>query len=167
VTRWKVVVAFGAAALVCAYGASVLADAIGLNPLVVAAGAFVFVAVFGYTRRDDDILDIAFPAFIIAYAAFLGMALARVPHTAVPSLTPSWALGPLGNIGSLGERWPFVLLAGVPFALILTVAAAVPGSLIPRRRRLDPHAHDSFWSAVAEQNAKQQAAPRPPGKPPE
>jgi hypothetical protein len=154
------VAAFVVLGLVGSYGAAALCAAAGLNPLIGAVGTVVVVGAFGWTRRDRDILDVALPSFCVAYAAYIGLALARVPHTTVAGY---WHRAPLAELGALSARWPLVLVGGIPFALILMVAVAVPISMIPVRRPVDPHADDRLWDFVAERNAHaddvRQAAP--------
>ena len=157
-----VVVAFVALGLICSYAAAVLGAAAGLNPLIGAAGTVVVVGAFGWTRRDRDILDVALPSFCVAYAAYVGLALARVSHTTLTN-PGVYHVNQLAELGPLSARWPVVLAGGIPFALILMVGVAVPVSMIPVRRSVDPHANDRLWDFVAEHNAHaddvRQAAP--------
>jgi hypothetical protein len=156
------VAAFVVLGLVGSYAAAALCAAAGLNPLIGAAGTVVVVGAFGWTRRDRDILDVALPSFCVAYAAYVGLALARVPHTAIQP-RHFWQAIPFTYLGALSAKWPLVLVGGIPFALILMVAVAVPISMIPVRRPVDPHANDRLWDFVAERNAHaddvRQAAP--------
>jgi len=155
------VAAFVVLGLICGYGVAVLCAAAGLNPVLGAAGTVVVVGAFGWTRRDRDILDVALPSFCVAYAAYIGLALARVQHIVIRPSPHAWY--PLTFLGALSAQWPLVLVGGIPFALILMVAVAVPISMIPVRRIVDPHANDRLWDFVAERNAHaddvRQAAP--------
>ena len=165
-----VIAGWVATTLVLSYVATLLSGMARANPVLVFVGCAVLVGAFGWTRRDRDVLEVAFPSFFVAYAAYLGIVIARVPTTVMMKASPSaWQLGPLVPVGALAERWPLVLLAGLPVALVLTVTIAVPISMIPKRRKLDPHAHDRFWAVVAERNARadevRQAPPPGPGNP--
>ncbi len=57
----------------------------------------------------------------------------------------------------LDHRWPPVLLAGIAFALILTVCIAVPASALRRSRHVENERDTRFWSIVREQNAASRA----------
>jgi hypothetical protein len=150
------VIGFAAIALVWGYGAAILGDAAGLEPVIVPATFALLVAGVAWMRRGRDVLDVVVPAFVVAYAAYVGLAAARAPGTTIASLY---------NIGSLAGKWPLLLTAGVPFALISTVAVAVPVSLIPRRRTLDPHADEAFWTFVRTRVAGFSASARREGEP--
>ncbi len=142
--RKLVVAACAGIAVVWGFGTAFVADAVGYSPLVAPATAVVLLAIFGWMRRGHDVVDVFASSFAVAYAAYIGLAVARVSQ---PNMLASeyW-------IAPLNERWPAVLMAGLPYALILTVIIAVPLSLIPRRRQIDAKAHERFWSFVREQN---------------
>lgn len=123
------------------YGSAALIDGNGAEPLLAACAGVVPVAVFAWLRRRCDALEFVLPAIAVAYAAYLGIALARVPSI---WLITAWTRG------SLSDKWPVVLMAGIPFALILTVVVAMPMYLLPRRRRIDPHADEALWTYVRE-----------------
>ena len=141
-----IVVVFTAGALLWCFGIASFGDVAGWNPVVAAASAVVPVALFGWLRRGREILDVAASAFAVAYAAYVGLAIARIAEfDGVPAHF---------RIDALDHRWPPILIAGIAFALILTVCAGVPASLIPRRRHADdPEANARFWAFVEEQNA--------------
>jgi hypothetical protein len=149
-----IVVVFPAGALLWGFGIASFGDAAQWSPVVAAASAVVPVALFGWLRRGREILDIAAPAFAVAYAAYVGLAIARIAQfDGVPAHF---------RIDVLDHRWPPVLVAGIAFALILTVCAAVPASLIPRRRHAaDTEGNARFWAFVEEQNAAHGAPEQP------
>jgi hypothetical protein len=143
------VVAFVALALVWGFGAAALADAADWNPVAGAASTIVPVAVFGWLRRGREIIDVAAPSFVVSYAAFVGLAIVRFAQfDNVPAHF---------RMDLLDHRWPPVLMAGVAYALILTVFVAVPASMLWRRRHVDNERDTRFWAIVAEQNAARSA----------
>ena len=162
------VAGFAALALAGGYGASVLGTAAGINAVVVPISLVVLMGAFGWTRRDRDVLDVFVPSFLVAYAGFLGVALARVPHTSLPRRN-DWFVGPLMSSGPLSDFWPLVLVGGVVIALVLTIAVAVPVSMIPVRRAAVPGANDGFLAFIAERGAsaetQRKAAPPELDKP--
>ena len=144
-SRWEPIVpVFLIIALFWGFGTAYAVDVAGWNPILAPASAAVLVGIFGWLRRGRDILDVAFPSVIVAYAAYIGLALVRVSQSSL--LSDQWRIAPLA------ERWPAVLFAGLPYALILTVAVALPMSLIPIRRHLDPRADERFWTFVKERS---------------
>ncbi len=149
-----VVIGFAAAALIGGYAASALSTAAGINAVVAPLALVVVMAAFGWTRRDRDVLDVFVPSFAVAYAGFLGVALARVPHTSLPHKDDAWYLGPLITAGPLSNMWPVVLVGGAIAALVLTIAFALPVSLIPVRRTHDPRANAEFFAFLDERNKR-------------
>ncbi len=149
-----IVVVFAAGALLWGFGIASFADMAEWNPVAAAASAVVPVALFGWLRRGREILDVAAPAFAVAYAAYVGLAIARLAQfDGVPAHV---------RIDVLDHRWPPILVAGVAFALILTVCIAVPASMIPRRRRTaNAEGNARFWAFVEEQNAAHGAPKQP------
>jgi len=85
---------------------------------------------------DRDVVDVFAQGIGISYAAFLGLALARV--TQPNMIAADWwleaAQRPLAG----------VLLAGLAYALILTVFVAIPIALIPVRPHLDTERNARF-----------------------
>jgi hypothetical protein len=144
-----VVVGFAAAALIGGYAASALGTAAGFNAVAVPLALVVVMAAFGWTRRGRDVLDVFGPSFLVAYAGFLGVALARVPHTSLPRSNMLYA-GVLGTAGPLSNLWPLVLVGGAIIALVLTIAVAVPVALIPVRRTRKPGANAEFFAFLDE-----------------
>lgn len=122
------------------------------------------VAAFAWTRRDRELGEVFGPAAAVSYAAFLGLALVRVPQLTFAPLDPlwSWHHGPLVLTGSVAGQWPIVLVGGLIYALALTVLIALPVSQITPRPKTDPRAQDRFWALVAERNARAAAGPTPP-----
>jgi hypothetical protein len=148
----RIVVVFAAGALLWGFGATWLAGAMGWNPVVAAASAAVPVAVFGWLRRGREILDVAAPSFAVAYAAYVGLAIARIAQ--LDELQPNF------RIDLLDHRWPPILMAGLAFALILTVCVAVPASLLQRRRHVETERNTRFLAFIAEHDAAAHAAPK-------
>jgi hypothetical protein len=88
------------------------------------------------------VVDVFVQGIGVSYAAFLGLALERVTQ---PNLIAAdWWLEPLN------ARWPVVLLAGIAYALMVTVFVAMPAALIPVRRRLDVERNARFLSLIAD-----------------
>jgi hypothetical protein len=156
----RATIGFIALALVWGYAASVVGEAAHLSPAVAPASMVLIAAAFGWTRRDGDILDVVRPGFAVSFAAFAGLALARSHWTAPKPAPAASSLGPLVQNAAVGEQWPLVILAGLLFAVGLTILIALPVSLIPVRRKSDPHAHDALWQVVAERNARALEQPR-------
>jgi len=140
-----IVVAFFGIALLWGFATATFADAMGWDPVVAPASTVVVVAVFGWLRRGREILDVAAPAFGVAYAAYVGLAVARLAQFDEAQAHV--------RIDLLDHRWPPVLLAGVAFALIFTVCVAVPASALRRSRHVENERDVRFWSIVREQNA--------------
>ena len=140
-----VVVVFFGIALAWGFASALLADALGWDPVVAPASTVVVVALFGWLRRGREILDVAAPAFAVSYAAYVGLAVARLAQFDEAQAHV--------RIDALDHRWPPVLLAGVAFALILMVCIAVPASMMVRRRHVENERDARFWSIVREQNA--------------
>ncbi len=145
---------FALAALPWGFGAAWIADAMGWNPVVAAAAAVVPVAVFGWLRRGRELLDVAAPSFAVAYAAYVGLAIARIAQ--FDELRPSL------RIDLLDQRWPPILLGGVAFALILTVFVAVPASLLQRHQHVETERNARFLAFIAERDAARVAREDPP-----
>jgi hypothetical protein len=140
-----VVVAFAGIALAWGFASASLADAFDWDPVVAPASTAVLVALFGWLRRGREILEVAAPAFAVSYAAYVGLAVARLAQ-----LDQAQAHV---RIDPLDHRWPPVLLAGIAFALIFTVCVAVPASMLLRRRHVENERDEHFWKIVREQNA--------------
>ena len=127
------------------FASASLADAAGWDPVVAPASTVVVIAVFGLLRRGREILDVAAPAFAVAYAAYVGLAIARLSQFDQAQAHV--------RIDVLDHRWPPVLLAGIAFALIFTVCIALPASMLRRSRSVPTERDERFWSIVREQNA--------------
>jgi hypothetical protein len=140
-----IVVAFFVIALLWGFATASVADANGWNPVVAPVSTAVLIAVFGWLRRGREILDVAAPAFAVSYAAYVGLAAARLAQFDDAQAHV--------RIDLLDHRWPPVLLAGVGFALIFTVCIAVPASAMWRRRHVEVERDTRFWAIVREQNA--------------
>jgi hypothetical protein len=148
------VIVFAGIALLWGFGAAAFADAVDWNPVVPAASIIVPVAVFGWLRRGREILDVAAPAFAVAYAAYVGLAIARIAQfDNVPARF---------GMDLLDHRWPPVLFVGGAFALILTVFVAVPASMLRRERHVETERNARFWAIVADHNAAHGALQQPP-----
>jgi hypothetical protein len=154
----RIALAFVLAALLCGYGACTVVDTAGWNALLAVVPVAAVLAVFGWFRRTHDILAVVLPAVVIAYSGYVGIAIARVPH--MTTIIAASALGGAGFLTPEDSRWPLVLTAGLPFALILTVAVALPVSKI-RTRRQASHADDALWAFISEQSAR---AAKTPGR---
>ena len=135
-------VAFLGVALAWGFGVAIAGDAAGWDPLVAPLSSVVVIAAFGWLRRGRDVVDVFAQGIGISYAAFLGLALARV--TQPNMIAADWWLEPLN------ARWPVVLLAGIAYALILTVFVAMPIALIPVRPHLDIERNARFLSLITD-----------------
>lgn len=152
--RCSVPVVAVAAGLTLAWGgaAAVLGDALGWNPVVAPAALVVPVAAFGLLCRGRDAVEAFGASFVVCYAGYLGLAAVRASHADLVFTALS--------IAPLSAMWPAIALAGIPFALILAVAIALPASRVPVRTAAACDA-EAFWSAIAECSARQRAAREP------
>lgn len=136
----RVATIFLGLALVWGFGAAIAWDDAGWDPLVAPVSTAIVIAAFGWLCRGRDVVDVFAQGIGVSYAAFIGLALARVTQ---PNLIAAdWWLEPLN------ARWPVVLLAGIAYALILTVFVAIPIALIPRRSHLDTERNARFLSLI-------------------
>ena len=155
--REPVVAVFVAIALIWGYGTAVLAEAAGLNPLVAPASIAVVTAAFGWMRRGRDVVEVIGAALAVSYAAYVGLALARVPHS--DAMLVHWTITPLRG------QWLAALIGGLPFALIFTIFVAVPASWIPRRGHAGPAVEDRLGAFIRDYDPAR-ARPRPAAPPP-
>jgi hypothetical protein len=157
--REPVVAVFVPIALIWGYGTAVLGDAAGLNALVAPASVAVLAAAFGWMRRGRDVVEVIVPALAVSYAAYVGIALARVPQSDV--MLVHFAITPLRG------QWPAALIGGLPFALIFAIFVAAPVSWIPRRAGGDA-VEDRLGAFIKDYDPsrarRREAAP--PGSPP-
>jgi len=136
-----VVAAFAVVAALWGFGSSYAGNVMGLNPLIAPLSSAFVVAAFGWFSRGQDLPAVFGRGLLVAYAAFLGLALDRASQD---TIVLTWfRLSPLNTL------WPVTLLSGVAFALILAVAVALPFSLIPRRSRIDAEHNDRFLAALS------------------
>lgn len=137
--RWEPSVwAFVAIALLWGCGAAVLGDRANWSPLAAPASTIVLLGAFGWMRRDRDAIEVIGPAVVVAYLAYVGLALWRLsqPNMLLAEQSTPWPIGYLPD-RSLTDYWPVALIGGIPVALILTIFVAVPASMLPLRRSLD------------------------------
>lgn len=137
--RWEPSVwAFVGVALIWGCGAAVLADLADWSPLAAPASTVVLLGAFGWVRRDRDSIEVIAPALVIAYLAYVGLAMWRLsqPNLLLAEQGTPWPIGYLPD-RPLTDYWPVALIGGIPIALILTVFVAVPASMLPLRRSLD------------------------------
>lgn len=140
-----VVLVFTGLALAWGAGSAFAGDAADWDPLVATGSTAAVVCAFGWTRRGRDVGEVFFPAFLVAYAAYAGLAIERMSQ---PSLTAiQW------QMGTLVDQLPGVVLGGLPFALVMTVFVALPVSLLPHRNAAVSAPRSRFWEFVREQNA--------------
>jgi hypothetical protein len=139
----RVTIAFVVVAIGWSFGAAIVGDALGWNALVVPLGSALVVALFGWSRRGRDVVDVFAAAMMVSYAAFLGLALARIVNPIVLAEEPAMWYG-----SELHLRWPVVLLAGLAYALILTTFVAIPFALIPVRPRVEVERNVRFLSLI-------------------
>lgn len=145
-TRSRPIVAV-AAAVTLGWGVIVtaLGSALDWNPLVAPGSLLVPIATFGLLCRGRDVVDAMGPCFIVSYAGYLGIAAVRAAQSEL--VFTAWTIAPLSAM------WPAILLCGVPFALIWTIAVALPASRIPVPSAPRSDA-ENFWNALAECNAR-------------
>jgi hypothetical protein len=118
--------AYSFVAFAADFGASLLGMQLGWNAVVANIAAAGVMAVFGWRHRKSDVLELIVPALVVAYCAYLGLVVARIQSTSVPTI-PEWH-GVLS--GPLINRLPLVLFGGVVYAAMLTIAVALPMSKI-------------------------------------
>ncbi len=138
----RVAMVFVGLAAVWGFAAAVAGDGADWSPLVAPVSSVIVIAVFGWLRRGRDVVDVFAQGIGVSYAAFLGLALARV--TQPNMIAADWWLEPLN------ARWPVVLLAGIAYALILTVFVAIPIALIPVRPHLDIERNARFLAFITD-----------------
>ncbi len=153
------VAAFVVAALVVGYGAAAAVDGLlRIEAIFAGLAVALVVALFGWCSRGRDIVEVVATSLVVAYAGYLGLALARASNLPHVSMEGWFPVAPT-SIASLGLQWPVILLAGIPFALVLVILLAVPFSLIPVRRAVNSHANDALWRFVEEHVARAEAPP--------
>jgi hypothetical protein len=152
---WRIAIAFVAASLLSGYLAAAAIDSAQLTPVIAVVPVALIAASFGWLRRHDDILQVVLPSIVVAYAGYVGIAAARVPHMVITPMGYLSFLTPT-VVDPLQQRWPMILMAGLPVALIIAVAIALPASKIPRRRTVS-HADDALWTFIADRNARDSA----------
>ncbi len=146
--------AFVAVALIVGYGSAVVVDGVlRVEPVFAAVAVALVGAGFGWWARGRDSVAVIGGAWFVAYAGYLGLALERAPYQPYVSMA-GWLPATPTPFASLALQWPVILLAGIPFALVLVVVAALPFALIPVRRSVDSHANDALWRFVEEHNAR-------------
>lgn len=141
--RCSMPVVAAAAALTLGWGAAAaaLGNALGWNPVAAPAALVLPVAAFGALCRGRDVVEAFGASFVVSYGGFLGLAAVRTAQAGLVYTALS--------IAPLSAMWPAILLAGIPFALILTVAVALPWSRLPVRSSPARNA-EAFWNAIAE-----------------
>jgi len=140
----RVTAAFVVLAIAWSFGGAVVGDALGWNALLVPLGSVVLIALYGWSCRGRDVVDVFAAGMAVSYAAFLGLALARIANPIVLADDVLW-------YGSqLHPAWPAVLLAGLAYALILTTFVAIPAALIPVRPHLERERNARFLSVLRE-----------------
>jgi hypothetical protein len=143
-TRFTPFVAVAVAAVLTLAGGAVaaaLGSALNWNPVIAPAALIVPVAAFALTCRGRDVVEAFAASFAVAYAGYLGLAAVRAAHADLVFTALS--------IAPISALWPAIVLAGIPFALIYTVAIALPASRIPTRTGTASDA-EAFWNAIAE-----------------
>lgn len=152
----RLIVPAVAIAFVWGYAAALIGDALHLNTLLAPASTAIPLAAFAWFYRDREFGDVAMPAAFVSFGSYVGLALIRFPQLGWEERDHFALLhvGPVSLPASLGEHWPLVLAAGIPFVFLFTLAVAVPVSLIPTRRKPNARSHDDFLAWVEERNAK-------------
>lgn len=151
-----IVVAFVLLALGWGFGSSYIGGVWGLDPLIAPISSACVLAAFGWLSRGHDVPAVFGRGTLIAYAAFIGLALDRATQDTV--IVTGFRLTPLNAL------WPVTLLGGVAFALILSVAVAVPISQIPRKSPIDAEHNERFLAAI-DGLAHRDAPPRSKARP--
>ena len=137
-------------------GASLTGDAAGWNPLIASASPLVLLAAFGWIRRGRELLDVFAPAVGVAYAAFIGLALARaVDSNLIAATYNGGAMHRMVPITS----WPLILVAGIAYAFAFAIFAALPASMLAGRPKVDPAADARFWAFVRDHTQPDERMP--------
>jgi hypothetical protein len=157
--KFRPAVAYGAVAAVAGYGVGLGADALGVPPLVASVPVVVTLVVFAWFRRTDELVDVLVPAFFIAYAGYAGIAIARVTHSvlypaAMVAVSSANVYGRAHDLRPLSEEWLLVFAAGLPYALLLTIAVAFPVSMLPVRANAVAADDDALGKFIQTRNAK-------------
>lgn len=139
----KLVVAFIAIALVWSFGAALTGDVLGWNPLVATVGTVLLVGTLGWLQRGHDVVEVFGHATIVAYAAFMGLAFARV-ITTFDQDRVMWYGSPVH------PGLPGLLLAGIAYALVLSVSVAIPVSRVPARHGRAAQRDEQFLTFIGE-----------------
>jgi hypothetical protein len=156
------IIVFGAAAIAAGYGGSLLCANGHLNPLIANIPAIGVIALFARRHRHDDILVFVLVSIGIAYCGFLGLVMAVVPTMTITPPHSVEALG-VGVAGPLRNRLPIVFFAGIPYALVLSLAIALPVSKLRFRAAPTPNRDDPMWQAIHERAVSRAHAPKRPG----
>jgi hypothetical protein len=118
-------------------------------PLIPVSVIALIVAAFAWRRRGCEIGPFFGQTLLVAYWGYLGFVIERAPAVATAATPPNNI-----DVHALAQQWPLLLVAGVPFALVLCVFPALPVWLIPQRRTADTSSNTAFWKFVEAQNQK-------------
>jgi hypothetical protein len=157
------IIAFCAAAMGAGYAGPLVCEVGGLNPLFANVPVIVVLALFARRRRGDEILHFVLLSIAVAYCGFLGLVMAVVPSISIaPPHSLTWH--PLGVAGPLRNRLPLVFISGIPYALVLSMAVALPVAKIRIGAAKTPNRDDPMWKAIHERAVRPaaQSASRAP-----
>ncbi len=133
-----------------------------LNPLLANVPVIAVMALFASRHRQDDILEFVLVSVGIAYCGFLGLIMAVVPTMSITPPHRVEALG-VGVAGPLRNRLPLVFFSGIPYALVLSIAIALPISKIRFGAAPTPHRDDPMWQAIHERAGRSDHQTKAPG----
>ncbi|HEX3468805.1 MAG TPA: hypothetical protein VHT05_12075 [Candidatus Elarobacter sp.] len=146
----RLTVALAVVAPVCCCGAALAGDVLGWDPLVASLGAVMVVGVLGWLHRGADVVDVFVHGMIVGYVAFLGLALARTANPIVFNQDDAMWFGT-----PVHPTAPVLLLVGIAYALLLTVAVAIPLSRLPVRHRPASAPDERFLAFIDERDRSQ------------
>jgi hypothetical protein len=140
------------------FSLSLLGDRLDWSPLVASISPLALVAFAGWLHRGRDPIDVFPPAVAIAFAAFVGLALARAVDGNLVAAT--YGAGPLYRYWPVPvTSWPIVLLGGVVYAFVFAILGALPASRLAPRPKIDLDMDRRFWTFVKEHTQPDERSP--------
>lgn len=146
------------AAPVWGFEVSALGDRLDWSPLVASLSPIALVAFVGWLARGRELIAVFAAAVAVAYGAFIGLALARAIDANVIAL--GYGAGPLRHNWPVPiTSWPLVLFAGIAYAFVFAILAALPASRLVARPQIDAEMDQRFWTFVKEHTQPDERSP--------